>query len=221
MLVPLRTARRRRRDVPPRSMSVEAVNKSHRLSDALVFGARVRRHPQPESSPEARFGEASPASLSASPGMDVAPSGAPPAPVVPAVTLPASLLLEPSSTAAVPPLPDAPPSGEASSGPPPSAPVPTPRMGVHSPAWHSPPTQRVRSGCGLKEQAPVAGLHMPGSSHSPGGAQTTVLLGALHEPAWQVSPDVHAFASSQGVLSGAGALVHNRVTVSQVPATWH
>jgi hypothetical protein len=49
----------------------------------------------------------------------------------------------------------------------------------------------------------------------------TVVAPGLHEPAWHVSPVVHALPSPQLVPSAFGGLEQTPVAVLQTPAMWH
>ena len=69
--------------------------------------------------------------------------------------------------------------------------------------------------------APLLGLHVPGEVwHGVGEVQVTAVPPA-HMPDWQVSPIVHAFPSSQPVVSGFAGVEQTPGVALQRPTLWH
>jgi hypothetical protein len=70
------------------------------------------------------------------------------------------------------------------------------------------------------EHAPVPGSHEPAAWHWSLAAQETGLA-AVHVPAWQLSPSVHALPSLQPVPFASAGFEHAPVLGSHEPAAWH
>ena len=100
--------------------------------------------------------------------------------------------------------------------------------GTHTPAWQLSPVVQVRLSLQVVSfgivgfvHDPVMGSQVPGTWQASIAEQTTVDVAAPHTPAWQVSPEVHADASSQPVPSVFAGLLHWPVAPSQTPTSWH
>ena len=82
-----------------------------------------------------------------------------------------------------------------------------------------PSVQGVPSGLAGFEQAPVLGLHVPGSWHWSGGLHETVDVGLPQVPFWQVSPLVQALPSVHGAPLSLGGSEQTPVAGLQVPTS--
>jgi hypothetical protein len=102
-----------------------------------------------------------------------------------------------------------------------AVPVPT-----QAPPWHASfvvqtlaSSHVVPSGAAGFEQTPVAAAHVPATWHASLAAQTTGEC-PRHDPPWQSSTVVQAFASSHEAPSGAFGFVQTPVAALHNPTKW-